>query len=176
MLQQVGFTPEEIIRRYQTDKDSISVIDPACGSGTFLYSSVNQLIRAFGTQNEENSKKIEEIVSNNIFGLDIEEFPLYLAEMNIIMRMLPLIVSEKYNNPIDKKIKVFLTKDSIAEFRDTGLANTIHDIKRTNNQDGLFKELNLGYSSFVREESDLEEMKQSLEERPKIPRRRLIMS
>jgi len=172
MLQQVGFTPEEIIRRYQTDKDSISVIDPACGSGTFLYSSVNQLIRAFGTQNEENSKKIEEIVSNNIFGLDIEEFPLYLAEMNIIMRMLPLIVSEKYNNPIDKKIKVFLTKDSIAEFRDTGLANTIHDIKRTNNQDGLFKELNLGYSSFVREESDLEEMKQSLEERPKIPRRR----
>jgi len=172
MLQQIGFTPEEIEKRYKIDKNSISLIDTACGSGTFLYSAVNQVIRAFGNHSEEKSKQIEEIVNNNILGLDIEEFPLYLAEMNILMRMLPLIITEKYNNPVDKKIKVFLTKDSIAEFRDTALANTMHDFELRGRQHSLFKELDLGYTSYVREETDLEEMKKSLEEQPQIPRRR----
>jgi hypothetical protein len=172
MLQQIGFTPEEIKKRYEKDKNSISLIDPACGSGTFLYSAVDRIIKAFDNHTEEKSKQIEEIVNNNIFGLDIDEFTIYLAEMNILMRMLPLIITEKYNNPVDKKIKVFLTKDSIAEFRDTVLANTIHDFELRGRQHSLFKELDLGYTSYVREESDLEEMKNSLEERPQIPRRR----
>jgi hypothetical protein len=172
MLQQIGFTPDEIEKNYKNDKNSISLIDPACGSGTFLYSAVNKIIKAFGNHSEEKSKQIEEIVNNNILGLDIEEFPLYLAEMNILMRMLPLIITEKYNNPVDKKIKVFLTKDSIAEFRDTALANTMHDFELRGRQHSLFKELDLGYTSYVREETDLEEMKKSLEEQPQIPRRR----
>ncbi len=175
MLQQIGFMPDEIEKNYENDKNSISLIDPACGSGTFLYSAVNKIIKAFGNHSEEKSKQIEEIVNNNIFGLDIEEFPLYLAEMNTLMRMLPLIITEKYNNPVDKKIKVFKTNDSIAEFKDTALDNTMHDFELKGGQFSLgFKTaLDLGYKSYMREESDLEEMKKSLEERPpKIPRRR----
>jgi len=173
MLRQIGFVPEEIKKRYETDKNSVSLIDPACGSGTFLYSAVDSIIKAFGNNSQEKSKQIEEIVNKNILGLDIAEFPLYLAEMNILMRMLPIIISEKYNNPIDKKIKVFLTRDSVAEFMDTALRNTMHDIDVKGGQLSWdFKELDLGYKSYVREESDLEEMKKSLEEQPRIPRRR----
>jgi hypothetical protein len=173
MLQQIGFTPEEIEKRYKTDKNTISLIDPACGSGTFLYSAVNQIIKAFGNHTEETSKQIEEIVNNNIFGLDIEEFPIYLAEMNILMRLLPLIITEKYNNPVDKKIKVFLTKDSIAEFTDTALRNTFNDIEVKGGQQSLnFEELDLGYESYVREKDDLKEMKKSLENVGDIRRRR----
>ena len=171
MLQQIGFTSAELKERYNKDKNSMSLIDPACGSGTFLYSAVNEIIKSFGNHSEEKSKQIEEIVNNNIFGLDIEEFPLYLAEMNILMRMLPLIITEKYNNPVCKKIKVFKTKDSIAEFRDTALANTMHDFKVRSKQLS-FRISGLEYKSYVREESDLEEMKKSLEKTPKIPRRR----
>jgi len=169
MLQQIGFTPAELKERYNKDKNTISLIDTACGSGTFLYSAVNEIIKSFGNHSEEKSKQIEEIVNNNIFGLDIEEFPLYLAEMNILMRMLPLIITEKYNNPVFKKIKVFKTKDSIAEFRDTVLANTMHDFKVRSKQLS-FRISGLEYKSYVREESDLEEMKKSLEKTPKIPR------
>lgn len=169
MLQQIGFTPAELKERYNKDKNTISLIDTACGSGTFLYSAVNEIIKSFGNHSEEKSKQIEEIVNNNIFGLDIEEFPLYLAEMNILMRMLPLIITEKYNNPVFKKIKVFKTKDSIAEFRDTALANTMHDFKVRSKQLS-FRISGLEYKSYVREESDLEEMKKSLEKTPKIPR------
>jgi len=176
MLQQIGFTSEEIKERYNKDKNRISLIDPACGSGTFLYSAVNEIIKSFANHSEEKSKQIEEIVNNNIFGLDIEEFPLYLAEMSFLMRMLPLIITEKYNNPVIKKIKVFKTKDSIAEFLDTGLKNTMRDIEVMKARVGQlsmgFKELDLGYKSYVREKTDLEEMKKSLEELPKIPRRR----
>ena len=179
MLQQIGFNPEVLQKRYQTDKDSISLIDPSCGSGTFLYSAVDVILKAFGNHTEEKSKKVEELVNNNVFGLDIEEFPLYLAEMNILMRLLPLIISEKYNNPVDKKIKVFLTRDSIAEFTNTAIRNTINDQatelqkKVDSNQISMFaSDLKLSYQSYVREEGDLEEMKKSLENLPKIPRRR----
>ncbi|GAI14955.1 unnamed protein product, partial [marine sediment metagenome] len=118
--------------------------------------------KTFGNNSQEKSKQIEEIVNNNVFGLDITEFPLYLAEMNILMRLLSLIINERYNNPIDKKIKVFLTKDSISEFMDTTLRGGQLS----------FEDLDLGYKSYVREESDLGEMKRGLESQPEIPRRR----
>ena len=172
MLDQVGYTKEEIKKRLKNmpEEDYISVVDPSCGSGTFLYSAADRLIDAVPDGSLETSKKVEQLVDDNIFGLDIAEFPLYLAEMNILMRMLPLIINEKYNNPIDKKIKVFLTKDSIAEFIEAGLKNTINDIDVIGGQGSLFitKKLDLGYESYVRDENDLAEMKQSM--RP--PRRR----
>ncbi|OGK16581.1 hypothetical protein A2774_03135 [Candidatus Roizmanbacteria bacterium RIFCSPHIGHO2_01_FULL_39_12c] len=178
MLEQIGYTPDWIKKRHEFDRDSISLIDPACGSGTFLYAATDIIVQAFKDgYSEEASKKIELAVTNNIFGLDIEEFPLYLAEMSVLMRLLPLIIHKKYNNPIDKKIKVFKTRDSISEFMDTNLSNTLSDIQvefeRSGGQIALFSQkLNLGYSSYVRDEDDLKEMKESLENFPDVPRRR----
>lgn len=177
MLEQIGYTPENLKSRIAPDKNTISLIDPACGSGTFLYSAVDTLIRTIGPDSEQRAKKVEGLVNKDVFGLDIAEFPLYLAEMNILMRMLPLIINEKYNNPVEKKVKVFKTRDSIAEFMDTALRNTIHDIdvaaQKNNGQGFLFKEkLDLGYASYVRDEDDLKEMKDSLETWPQCPRRR----
>ncbi len=177
MLEQIGYTPENLRERISPDGNTISLIDPACGSGTFLYSAVDALIAAIGHDTEQRAKRVEDIVNKDIFGLDIAEFPLYLAEMNILMRMLLLIINEKYNNPVEKKIKVFKTRDSIAEFMDTSLRNTLHDIdvaaQKNNGQGFLFKEkLDLGYASYVRDEDDLKEMKDSLETWPHCPRRR----
>lgn len=178
MLEQIGYAPEAIKKRLENEpRDNyVSIIDPSCGSGTFLYSAVDQIIKSVPNGSENSSKKIEELIDNNVFGLDIEEFPLYLAEMNILMRMLPLIINEKYNNPIEKKIKVFKTHDSIAEFQDTQLKYTLSDIEaayvKSNGQTKLFKEmLGFDYPSYVRDEDDLAEMKRSLENQ-KIPRRR----
>lgn len=170
MLDEIGFTKEFIINEYmqyradKTREMSISIIDPSCGSGTFLYSAVDRIINALDDNTENMSKVVESLINGNIFGLDIAEFPLYLAEMSILMRMLPLIVNQKYNNPVDKKIKVFKTKDSIAEFLDIGITATdVVEIKNCG-QGELFdsKVLNLGYKSFVRNEDDLHEMKNSM--------------
>lgn len=177
MLKEIGYVPSEIHKRFKKNNDSISLIDPACGSGTFLYSAVVNIMEGIPNGSEQTSRIVENIVNSNIFGLDIEEFPLYLAEMSIIMRMLPLIINEKYNNPIDKKIKVFKTNDSISEFMDTALRNTMSDVTieegRGNSQADMFAtELNLGYPSYVRDEDDLRAMKQSLENQQHISRYR----
>lgn len=178
MLKQIGFTPNIITKRYKADKNSISIIDPACGSGTFLYSSTDNIVEAFKNgYSEEASKIIEEAITNNIFGLDIAEFPLYLAEMSVLMRLLPLIVHKKYNNRFENKIKVFKTRDSISEFLDTGLKFTLSQIRenfdRNIGQMDLFdQDLNLGYESYVRDEDDLLELKKSVENQNDIQRRR----
>lgn len=155
MLKQIGYTADGIKQKIKNNQlDKLSIIDPACGSGTFLYSAIDQIIRSFGADTKEASEEIEGIVTKNVFGLDIEEFPLYLAEMNILMRMLPLIITQKFNNPVEKKIKVFLTKDSVAEF--------------------IHKQLDFlepDYESFMRVSEDIKEMKESLKGNH-IPRRR----
>lgn len=172
MLDQVGYNKKTIRERMDNDPagEHISLIDPACGSGTFLYNATDRVMNAVPNGSEASSKKVEKLINGNIFGLDITEFPLYLAEMNILMRLLPLIITEKYNNPMDKKIKVFLTKDSIAEFIHSGLENIEVDVKKKDEKPYVAgtHQLNLGYESYVRDEGDLKEMQQSM--RP--PRRR----
>ena len=101
MTQEIGYTKDKIKKK---DKDKLSIIDASCGAGTFLYSAVDRLIDSFGGGTKEQAKHIAGLIDKNIFGLDIAEFPLYLAEMNILMRMLPLIVNDSYENP-----KMFLS-------------------------------------------------------------------
>lgn len=179
MLEQIGYTSENLKKRYAKDKDSISIIDPSCGSGTFLYNATNRLVESFFDDNKSTSELVERLVNENIFGLDIAEFPLYLAEMNILMRMLPLVINQKYNNPVDQKIKVFKTRDSIAEFLDTAIrrGNIKTDITTKGNKNkeqmSMFtEELDLGYDSFMRDKRDLDALKSSLENRNNIPRYR----
>ena len=165
MLDEIGYTADEIKKRIKDKPDNpdISIIDPACGSGTFLYSAAKRIIDAVYKGDEKTAKQAENLISENIFGLDIEEFPLYLAEMGILMKMLPLIVNEKYNNPMDKKIKLFKTEDSISEFVDM-----MHSISEKGGQKELFVGHKLEVSKFMRDEENLTEMKDSM--RP--PRRR----
>ena len=168
MLAEVGYSAAEIASR---DHDHISIIDPSCGSGTFLYSAVREIVRARKGSGAEHSKAVEHDILSNVFGLDIADFPLYLAEMSILMRMLPVIVSKKYNNPVDKKLKLFVTEDSLSEF--------IGDVSGRGASNDLQAHLALEweYTGFMRDEIDLSDMKKSLKRyqgatHETIPRRR----
>lgn len=177
MLNEMGYTKDNLQKRYAKDKDSLSIIDPSCGSGTFLYNATNRIVETFFDESNKSSKLTEQLINDNIFGLDIAEFPLYLAEMNILMRMLKIIINQRYNNPIDQKIKVLKTRDSIAEFLDTAIKNTLSDInveyKKSHGQLSLFQNvLDLGYDSFMRDKGDLDNLKNSLEIKNKKPRTR----
>lgn len=155
MLDEIGYTKDKIVDSHKniSSENSLSIIDPACGSGTFLYSAVDRLMDALPQENANQSKYIEQLINQHVFGLDIAEFPLYLAEMSMIMRLLPIIINEKYNSPIEKKIKLFETTDSIAEFINDDL----------DSGDTLI--------SFMRDEKDLKECKDSIKNN-QIPRRR----
>ena len=146
MLEEIGYNAKEIKRRKHKD---ISIIDPSCGSGTFLYSAIREIVKAGNAQADTDARRVEADILGNVFGLDIAEFPLYLAEMSILMRMLPLILNEKYNNPVDNKLRLYMTEDSLSEFvKDVG--------------NGIQGTLEWEYHGFMRDEHDLSEMKQSL--------------
>ncbi|MBM2816845.1 MAG: hypothetical protein HW421_3607 [Ignavibacteria bacterium] len=172
MLNEMGYTKENLRKRYSKDKDSISLVDPSCGSGTFLYNATYRIVETFFDGSKQKSKLTEQLIIDNIFGFDIAEFPLYLAEMNILMRMLPVIINDEYNTPLVKKIGCFKTRDSISEFLDTALRNTLSDqdvaFKKQKTQMNLFTEsLDLGYESFMRDKNDLNILKNSLENKNK---------
>ncbi|MDR0464572.1 MAG: type I restriction enzyme HsdR N-terminal domain-containing protein [Treponema sp.] len=155
MLKELGYTSDNI---RPLDKNDLSIIDPSCGAGTFLYSAVNEIINAFDNNTFENARIIEKLIDFNIFGLDIEEFPLFLTEMNIIMRMLPIIVNDNFENPVYDKLKIFKTNDSIAEFSDVGIST---------DESNLFSHLKgnaLDYPSFMRSEKDLNDMLISMQD------------
>jgi hypothetical protein len=118
---------------------------------------VREIVKARDYAKEEESKKIETEVLNNVFGSDIAEFPLYLAEMSILMKMLPIIVNKKYNNPIDKKLKLFETEDSVAEFIGELAGGAAPG---SDSQSHLA--LGSRYEGFMRDEADLDEMMKSL--------------
>ncbi len=119
-----NFTAEEIEKQY-FNIPGLSIIDPACGSGTFLYKAASRIVNTINTLDLTSHEKwllAEALIINNIVWFDIEAFPLYLAEMNILMTLLYHNIDNEGNitNPINRQIRIFSTTDSIAEFANSG--------------------------------------------------------
>ncbi len=76
------FTPEEVINFcveiIQPTSDE-KIIDPTCGSGGFLFSSLQYL-------EKNNLNKIDEIKSTNLFGIDINKDVIKTAKMKLLLK------------------------------------------------------------------------------------------
>ena len=163
MLEEMGWTVENLTEKIKAKEfDKLSLIDPACGSGTFLYSATRTLIKA-GQKANIDPHKIIDLVIENIVGFDVEEFPLYLAEMNILMRLLPLIYSDSTNpKPVEKRLKIFWTEDSLSEFRDVYKANAEYLSQIEHKQDSIFTSNISQQKRFMRDEKQLETLKKEI--------------
>jgi hypothetical protein len=84
----------------------------------------------------------------------MEEFPLFLAEMNILMQLLPVVVAMNYANPINEKLKLFITKDSIAEFLDTPINNKFDFVIGNPPYIGYNKCTNLPFAKKIKDKND----------------------
>ena len=95
------YTPPAIVRYildeagYQTGAGIIGpnkrLIDPACGSGTFLVEAVRRLVAAYKTVGAVNPLQIVERVRENLYGFDLNPFACYLAEVNVLIQTLDLV-------------------------------------------------------------------------------------
>ncbi len=111
------YTPEAIIdyildqTGYIDNIENKKIIDISCGSGGFTTRAANRLIN--NLKNDKNNDKINivEKVINNIYGMDINPFACYLAETNLLIQLLDLIIEIKKENLKYKvpKIKIFQT-------------------------------------------------------------------
>jgi type I restriction enzyme M protein len=76
------FTPEPVIDfcvAMMQPKPNDTIIDPACGSGGFLMSSLKYL------QNNNDKLNTKKVVSKNLFGLDINKSIARIAKMKLLL-------------------------------------------------------------------------------------------
>jgi uncharacterized protein (UPF0305 family) len=120
ILDLVGYTENtpELCKR--------KLLDPACGSGTFLVEAVvrlrKHLEREMTCHKElydrrlpewERKKKMLDIISNSIYGIDIHPFATFLTTSNIIFQLLDLYVYVKHYHPDFKLYLKIVTHDAL---------------------------------------------------------------
>jgi len=86
ILDAVGYTSENRI------EDKL-LLDPACGSGTFLVEASKRLAERYAEKLRnpllpDNAKIVIEGIVNNIHGLDINPFACHIAEMNLLFNII----------------------------------------------------------------------------------------
>jgi len=105
------YTPDEVITYildavgYTTNNDVENkfLLDPACGSGSFLVESVRRLIRrfeskGFNLKDPVQTRQALEEITRHIYGVDINPFACFIAEMNMLFQIVDLfeVVRKKY--------------------------------------------------------------------------------
>jgi len=107
------YTPVEVVRYildavgYASENriEDKLLLDPACGSGTFLVEAAKRLAKRYEDKlkyplQPDNAKIIIEGIVNNIHGLDINPFACHIAEMNLLFNIIDYLhaVHSKYRD------------------------------------------------------------------------------
>lgn len=101
ILDQVGYDGPGIIGRRR--------LDPACGSGRFLVEAARRLVEVLqerigfdGASGITPQALVNERLRNSLFGMDVNRFACFLAEVNLLLQVLAdgghhgFIVSDAY--------------------------------------------------------------------------------
>lgn len=80
----------EVLKKAKTkDISKIKILDPACGSGSFLVSAYEKLLEA-KTKLKKQLGLFDrfEILKNNIYGVDLDEQAIEIAQLNLLLCVL----------------------------------------------------------------------------------------
>ena len=101
------YTPDwlaELTLKEAGFSETQSVLDPACGSGTFLFSGIRMLI-----DSGFKGSKLVDFVTNNIVGIDVHPVAVTIAKMNYVLAL----SSELVGYPKNIAVPIYLA-DSLA--------------------------------------------------------------
>ncbi|WP_407572270.1 N-6 DNA methylase [Deinococcus altitudinis] len=97
------------------------LIDPACGSGTFLVTAAQRLVASYKASNmvERDPQSVLRRVQESLFAFDLNPFACYLAEVNLLIQVLDLVTAAhaKGQRPQLQRFHVYNT-DSLELPRD----------------------------------------------------------
>ncbi|MCU0480730.1 MAG: N-6 DNA methylase, partial [Anaerolineae bacterium] len=85
----------------------IRVLDPACGSGSFLIEAFDFLDRALETHLPNASERREHILKHNLYGVDLDEQAVEVTKLNLLLRaayqrrLLPPLTHIKHGDSLD---------------------------------------------------------------------------
>ncbi|MCX6737069.1 MAG: N-6 DNA methylase [Candidatus Parcubacteria bacterium] len=67
----------------------IKVLDPACGSGSFLIAAYDKILENLTKQNQQTSLFAKfDILKENIFGVDLDAQAIEIAQLNLLLKVL----------------------------------------------------------------------------------------
>jgi hypothetical protein len=102
------------------------LLDPACGSGTFLVEAIRRLRKHLESEmpchgklydrmlpDWERKKRMLDIISESIYGIDIHPFATFLTTLNIVFQLLDLYVDVKHYYPDYKPRLRIVTHDAL---------------------------------------------------------------
>jgi adenine-specific DNA-methyltransferase len=80
----------EILKKTKPkDLAKIKVLDPACGSGSFLNAAYDKILETLTKQNPETSLFAKfYILKENIFGVDLDAQAVEIAQLNLLLKVL----------------------------------------------------------------------------------------
>lgn len=93
ILDRVGYTVDKPI-----DQPESNLLDPACGSGTFLVRAAGRLLERLDNRNIPPEEAIE-IMQERLWGFDINPFACHITEMNLLFQVIDLYKKVKEANP-----------------------------------------------------------------------------
>ena len=172
ILDAVGYIPEE-------DIEGKRLLDPACGSGTFLVEAMKRLIRKFLLKfhrretfrlNPEEASMILESIRESIYGLDINVFACHITEMNLFFQTIDLYENIKRKYPLEtfKGFNIFCTDSllpterKLEDFTDVRVKPFLNDQKKIANIKGMKFDFVVGNPPYVRVQKLVEEQKEAI--------------
>jgi hypothetical protein len=71
----------ELYERWKRGERDVVILDPACGSGSFLVAAIRRIFGAFG---DKPPADIASFIEENVVGIDINPFAVEMARLNVI--------------------------------------------------------------------------------------------
>lgn len=67
---------------------NMRILDPACGSGSFLIAAFDQILEAHEEQGTVNLFTKFDILKENLYGVDLDEQAVEIAQLNLLLKVL----------------------------------------------------------------------------------------
>ncbi|MGB8346767.1 MAG: N-6 DNA methylase [Ktedonobacteraceae bacterium] len=87
------------------------LIDPACGSGSFLVAAAKRLVAAYSASNGQinDPEAVLQRLQQTLFGFDLNPFACYLAEVNLLIQVLDLVkqAHDRGKRPTLERFRVY---------------------------------------------------------------------
>lgn len=104
----------------------IKILDPACGSGTFLVESMARLLTHLKSKQSchedhkikndwERDQRILDTITENLYGIDIHPFSTFLTTINLIFQIIDIYANvKKYNSAYKLNLNI-ITYDTLSK-------------------------------------------------------------
>lgn len=79
---------EVVSKATKKQLQNIRIVDPACGSGSFLIAAFDQLLEAHEKQGTVNLFTKFDILKDNLYGVDLDGQAVEIAQLNLLLKVL----------------------------------------------------------------------------------------